>query len=135
MIGPIRSVSLSVAPGCRALFDVRLHFLYVLARCRTPLAGRLGLLTGPMSRPILGDATIARARDASFDRWRGAVPPVDEWRPWPAHAPFADEIDRWWPGNEWPPREPSIVIVHQIPEWPVEVIDWRAVGGLLDTRV
>ena len=135
MINPIRPVGLSVVPGCRALFEVRLHLLCALARCRTPVLGRLGLSIDPACRSITGGAFIAPARDARFDGWVCAAPPVEPWRPWPAHAPFADEIDRWWPGNEWPPREPAVVIVYQLPARPAEVIDWRAIGGLLDTRV
>lgn len=55
-----------------------------------------------------------------------------EWTPWPAHPPFADEVTRWWPSDDWPPSEPPVVVEDRIPDAPAEVIDWRATGSLLD---
>gem|GEM_PF-4296163 len=54
------------------------------------------------------------------------------WQPWPAHEPFADEITRWWPSDDWPSHEPQILIEDTIPDVPPDVISWRHLGSLLD---
>jgi len=55
-----------------------------------------------------------------------------EWEPWPAHEAFADEITRWWPSDNWPPKEPPIEIKEQVADWPPEIVAWPMRGGLLD---
>jgi hypothetical protein len=57
------------------------------------------------------------------------------WTPWPAHPPFADEIERWWPSAEYPPLAPTPVIEDTQPDPLPAVILWPAAGGLLDTWV
>jgi len=57
------------------------------------------------------------------------------WHPWPAHMPFADEVDRWWPSEEYPPLAPPPVVEDALPDRPPAVVLWPAAGGLLDTWV
>jgi hypothetical protein len=57
--------------------------------------------------------------------------PADIWEPWPAREPYADEITRWWPSDEYPPLQPSIVYEDRIPDRP-PVIAMHALGGLVD---
>ncbi len=57
---------------------------------------------------------------------------VEPWQPWPAHEPFADEITRWWPSNEYPPPQPPIVYEDRIPNRPPVIADWYALGGVVD---
>lgn len=57
--------------------------------------------------------------------------PVEQWQPWPARKPFADEVDRWWPSHELPPIEheapPDGPPVRPVPEFPLYPVR----GGLL----
>lgn len=69
-----------------------------------------------------------------FDSRHGLLS-VGRWQPWPAQPPFIDEVTRWWPHDDWPPTRPPIVVEDHHPDAPIQVIDWRAAGGLLDLRI
>jgi hypothetical protein len=58
--------------------------------------------------------------------------PADAWEPWPAYPPYADRVSRWWPFLESPPAGPPIVIEDGLPDAPVQIVDWRSIGALID---
>ena len=66
---------------------------------------------------------------------RDALAKVEPWEPWPAHEAFADEKTRWWPSDDYPPTDPPVVIEDRIPDPPIEIVDWRDRGGLLNTVI
>ena len=74
-------------------------------------------------------ATEGSARTASVD---GRVGAVGEWRPWPAHAAFADEVERWWPSDELPPTSSASNSDEIFYAERERVLLWRGVGGLID---
>lgn len=132
MVGPVRPVDWFVPSVPRAVYALCRHLGWVGRGCRAiwlpwirlPSAPTLGRnLTGAVPEPITRDCRAPACREP---------PSVEPWQPWPAHPPFADEVTRWWPSDDWPPSEPPVVIEDQIPDVPAEIIDWRARSGLLD---
>ncbi len=62
----------------------------------------------------------------------GSPPPPATWQPWPAHPPLADESRRWWPGDDFPPETPEIVIEDRRPDRPPNIVLMPMRGGLFD---
>jgi len=102
----------------------------LIARCALPLAWseayptRLQQLRHALSWPQAVKGVCMSAPGSAA---------TDFWQPWPAHEPFADEILRWWPSQEYPPLEPTPVIEDKQPDRIPDFVLWPAYGGLLDT--
>ena len=122
---PLLSAPTAIYALCRSVGWISGRWwAYWFSGIRLPIAPALG-------RPLSETAT-APALQHGHSPVRGEAPAVKRWQPWPAHPPFADEVTRWWPSDDWPPAEPPLVIEDILPDLPPEIIDWRARGGLLD---
>ena len=135
MIAPVQPVGLSVVGSSRALLDVRFHLLCTLARCRPHIASPAWLWICNNLGPFNDKAAFAPAIWEALPPSLSGSPCLERWEAWSAHEPFADEITRWWPSDDWPPESPAVVIEDRSPDAPVQVIDWYHTGGLLDTWV
>ena len=139
MIQPIREVSLSGPRAAYMLVHLRPDLRRALGHNPTwvriadhlmPPSAVHHLLRTLATRASPPLVTLLHQADPSGDRGEAA-----RWQPWPAHPPFADEITRRWPSDEFPPTEPVPVVEDQIPDsWP-NVVLWPANGGLLDVWV
>lgn len=145
MVQPIRPVGCFPA-SCRGTF----------AFCHPALIRRAGVGTGwaVPCRPNL--AAILLGKAMGLDQFRGLlgvkcvtaeslshlrpvadhcaeqITSVEPWKPWPAHPPFIDEVQRWWPSQDWPPPDPPIIIKEAIPDGPPYLIIWAPPGRLID---
>lgn len=121
MIQPIQAVGLT-APGfipelcCRFRLSLacvlqfrNLNAVWAEHRARMDVPNRLAA--------PLADVLAARLRCSQLALPYLPSTPVETaqpWQPWPAHGPFATEVRRWWPSDEFPPPE-AVVIVEQQP--------------------
>ena len=133
MIHPVRPVGWSMLSAPAALYALCSRLGLPYSRCRML---RLALWA-PLPVVLAARSQLASLAAAPLSRDIAAVRPgepsaVEPWQPWPAHAPFADEVTRWWPSDDWPPAEPAIVVEDHIPDLPPELVDWRSLGSLLD---
>jgi len=147
VVGPVQAVGLSAADAGHAIHDVRCARYLVLEARRlcSAGAGRFSSTEGMSSCPRhapLSLMTLDRA-DLLSRLWldRGvksvAVCPhaaSRSWQPWPAELPLVDRVTRWWPSDDWPPAATPDAIEDHHPDAPVQIIDWRDAGGLLDLR-
>ena len=132
MIHPIRPVGWSTVSAATTLHALcsRLGrtdgcwkgFWLAKARLLIPLALRGQLAREPVAPAIrvLCNSLAAMSRG------------VEPWQPWSAHPPYADEVTRWWPSDDWPPTEPPVAIEDTLPDTAPPVIEWREYGGSLD---
>lgn len=57
------------------------------------------------------------------------------WQPWPVESPRSDHLAIRWPSDDWPVGESRITVEDTLPDAPVQIIEWRQTGGLLDMWV
>lgn len=131
VIQAIQPIGLTQAWGCRSLCAIRLNLLCTLARCGSRVAGSIwpwvaGDFVEFSRMPSLSEL-IARTRDL-----RPIEPALRRWQAWPADLPFSDRVTFRWPSDDWPPEEPPIIVEDTPSDRPIEIVDWRHLGGLLD---
>jgi len=115
MIQPIRAVSLCGPRICSSLFDPRLGLAFPhIANCGLRIADLSARLCGP------------NPQSASM---------LDPWQPWPAQPPFAQDVSRWWPSDEYPPLPPVVMMRDDRAERQLVLASWPFHGGWIDVTI